>query len=57
LREPVDRVGLEELPDRFTAFNFLFPENRKPQFQNDQVDVTRKAADNVAIFSMLLIEN
>jgi len=55
LREPVDRVGLEELPDRFTAFNFLFPENRKPQFQNDQVDVTRKAADNVAqVFNRLV---
>lgn len=55
LREPVDRVQLEELPDRFTAFNFLFPENRKPQFQNDQVDVTRKAADHVAqVFNRLV---
>ncbi|MCY7381251.1 MAG: class I SAM-dependent DNA methyltransferase, partial [Microcoleus sp. CAN_BIN18] len=27
LREPVDRIKLEELPDRFTALNFLFPEN------------------------------
>ncbi|MGF1570898.1 MAG: class I SAM-dependent DNA methyltransferase [Nodosilinea sp.] len=55
LREPVDRVQLEDLPDRFTAFNFLFPENRKPQFDNDQVDVTRKAADNVAqVFNRLV---
>lgn len=55
LREPVDRVRLEELPDRFTAFNFLFPENRKPQFQNDQVDVTRKAANSVAqVFNRLV---
>jgi type II restriction/modification system DNA methylase subunit YeeA len=55
LREPVDRVRLEDLPDRFTAFNFLFPENRKPQFQNDQVDVTRKAADHVAqVFNRLV---
>lgn len=30
LREPVDRLKLEELPDRYTALNFLFPENRKP---------------------------
>jgi len=43
------------LPNRFTAFNFLFPENRKPQFQNNQVDVTRKAADNVAqVFNRLI---
>jgi len=55
LREPVDRVQLEDLPNRFTAFNFLFPENRKPQFQNNQVDVTRKAADNVAqVFNRLI---
>ncbi len=48
LREPVDRLKLEELPDRYTALNFLFPENRKPQFANNQVDVTREAADKVA---------
>ncbi len=55
LREPVDQVKLEELPERFTALNFLFPENRKPQFQNDQVDVTRKAANKVAqVFNSLV---
>lgn len=55
LREPVDRVKLEELPDRFTAFNFLFQENRQPQFRNDQVDVTRKAANQVAnVFKQLV---
>jgi type II restriction/modification system DNA methylase subunit YeeA len=55
LREPVDRISLEELPNRFTAFNFLFPENRKPLFNNNQVDVTRKAADDVAqVFNRLV---
>ena len=55
LREPVDRIRLEELPNRFTAFNFLFPENRKPLFNNNQVDVTRKAADDVAqVFNRLV---
>lgn len=49
LREPVDRLKLEELPDRYTALNFLFPENRKPQFANNQVDVTREAANKVAM--------
>lgn len=55
LREPVDRVRLEDLPTRFTALNFLFPENRKPQFNNDKIDVTRKAADDVAqVFNLLV---
>jgi type II restriction/modification system DNA methylase subunit YeeA len=49
LREPVDQLKLEELPDRYTALNFLFPENRKPQFANNQIDVTREAADKVAM--------
>ena len=55
LREPVDRIKLEELPDRFTALNFLFPENRQPLFNNNQIDVTRTAADKVAqVFNRLV---
>ena len=55
LREPVERVNLEELPNRFTAFNFLFPENRKSLFNNNQIDVTRTAADKVAqVFNRLV---
>lgn len=55
LREPVDQVKLEDLPTRFTVLNFLFPENRKPLFNNNLVDVTRKAADNVAqVFNRLV---
>ena len=48
LHELVDRVQLEELPDRYTALNFLFPDKLKPQFRNDRVAVTRAAADKVA---------
>jgi hypothetical protein len=48
LDEPMDRVSLDELPDRYTALNFLFPEQRKPLFNNDRVAVTRKAANCVA---------
>jgi hypothetical protein len=48
LDDPVDRVRLEEFPKRYTAFNFLFPDERKPQFGNDRVAVTRAAADKVA---------
>lgn len=47
LDEPMDRVALDELPQRYTALNFLFPEARKPLFNNDRVAVTRKAADKV----------
>lgn len=55
LREPVDRIKLEELPDRFTALNFLFAENRQPLFNNNQIDVTRTAADKVAqVFNRLV---
>ncbi|VXD12739.1 DNA modification methyltransferase-related protein [Planktothrix serta PCC 8927] len=55
LREPVDRVSLEELPDRFTAFNFLFPENKQPVFNNNKIDVTRNAANKVAqVFNRLV---
>src|SRR5882672_9005249 len=38
--EPMDRVTLDELPKRYTALNCLFPEERKPQFNNDRVFVT-----------------
>ena len=55
LREPVDRLTLEELPDRYTALNFLFPDHRKPQFANNQIDVTREAADKVARIYNLMV--
>jgi SAM-dependent methyltransferase len=55
LEEPVDRIKLEELPRRYTAFNFLFPDERKPLFGNDRVAVTREAADKVAwLFNSLV---
>jgi type II restriction/modification system DNA methylase subunit YeeA len=55
LHEPVDRVALEDLPDRYTALNFLSPDKRKPVFENDRVAVTKAAADNVAqVFNALI---
>lgn len=55
LQEPLDKVTLEDLPNRYIVLNFLFPENRKPLFNNNLVDVTRKAADNVAqVFNRLV---
>ncbi|MFJ6404678.1 DNA methyltransferase [Streptomyces hydrogenans] len=48
LDEPVDRVALEDLPQRSDAFAFLFPYEEKPIFRNDLVAVTREAASDVA---------
>lgn len=48
LDEPMDRVRIEELPGRYTVLNFLFPQEGKPLFGNNRVDVTREAADSVA---------
>jgi len=48
LNQPVDTVQLDELPKRYTAFNFLFPDNRKPLFNNDREAVSRAAADKMA---------
>lgn len=48
LDEPVDIVTLDDLPKRYTALNFLFPEDRKPIFNNDREAVSRRAADQMA---------
>lgn len=48
LDEPMDRVRIDELPERFAVLNFLFPHERAPLFGNNRVDVTREAADSVA---------
>ena len=56
LHEPVDRLGLEDLQDRYTALNFLFPDKRKPMFNNDRVAVTRAAATKVAQVFNALVE-
>lgn len=48
LDEPVDRVTIDEVSTRYTALNFLFPENKEPIFDNDREDVSRKAANQTA---------
>lgn len=48
LNEPVDRVALVDLPHRFTALNFLFPQNPQPIFKNDLEMASREAADQMA---------
>jgi hypothetical protein len=55
LDEPMDRLTLEELPDRYTALNFLFTEQKRPLFNNDRVAVTKGAAQSVAqVFNLLV---
>lgn len=55
LDSPMDIVKVVDLPTRYPAMSFLFPDERKPQFGNDRVSVTRKAADQVAqVFNSLL---
>ena len=48
LFDPVDRVALRELPENIASFNFLLPIWKKPIFGNNRVEVTRKAADEMA---------
>lgn len=48
LDQPVDRPDLKDLPLRYTALNFLFPDNPKPYFKNDLEPVSREAADRMA---------
>jgi len=55
LDEPMDRVKLQDLPQRYTALNFLFPDEKEPLFNNNRVAVTRAAADKVAeVFNRLV---
>ena len=41
---PIDRIHLEELPQRTSALAFMELEERQPVFQNNQVENTEKAA-------------
>ena len=48
LFDPVDRVPLRDLPTSVSAFNFLLPDPKTPIFENNRVEVTRRAADLMA---------
>jgi len=48
LFDPVDRVKLAEVPENISSFNFLLPIWKKPIFGYNWVDVTRRAADQMA---------
>ncbi len=48
LFDPVDRIPSGELPASISAFNFLLPTPKTPIFENNRVEVTRRAADLMA---------
>jgi len=53
--EPLDIIKIEELPDRYTAFNFMFPKSETPIFHNNLEEVTRETADLVAeVFNSII---
>ena len=52
LNDPMDRVALKDLVARHESLKFLFPvfsPQRPPVFGNNWVEVTREAANNVAL--------
>ena len=54
LDEPMDRVSIDQLVQKWDALAFLLPEEHKPSFGNDLVAVTREAASQVAsVFTLL----
>ncbi|WNF16240.1 N-6 DNA methylase [Microcystis aeruginosa NRERC-214] len=52
--EPVDRVNLNDLKNRVSAFNFMEVGNRTPIFQNNQVEITETAARRMGELFQLL---
>jgi len=53
--DPVDKVALADLPERYLSLAFLLVEETKPQFGNDRVAVSRKAANQIALLFNSLI--
>jgi hypothetical protein len=52
---PVDTVAVTDLPRRYPALNFLFPDNPDSIFGNDREAVSREAADKVAALFNALV--
>lgn len=56
LDEPVDKISVEEIDHRYTAFNFLLPQEKTPIFNNDREIVSRQAANQTADLFQSLIK-
>ncbi|MBP0002225.1 MAG: class I SAM-dependent DNA methyltransferase [Cyanobacteria bacterium SBC] len=48
--EPVDRIALEDLPQRLGAFRFMEIGGQNPIFNNNQVEVTERSARRMGEF-------
>ncbi len=48
LFDPVEKIALADLPHRAEALAFLLPKPRKPLFNNNRVEVSRVAANDLA---------
>lgn len=53
--EPMDRVRTEDLVSRYSALNFMFPDNRRPVFGTNRQAVTEDAAQSLAGVFRLLV--
>ncbi len=56
LYDPVDKIPLSELANRWSSLTFLLPQPRPPVFDNNRVQVTRKAAAQMAGVFRTLVE-
>ena len=56
LFDPVDRIATRDLAERWSSFTFLLPRPRLPIFDNNRVQVTRKAAAQMAGVFRTLVE-
>ncbi len=57
LFDPVDKILVHELAERWSSLTFLLPSPRPPVFNNNRVQVTRKAAARMAgVFRALVDE-
>ncbi len=53
--EPLDKIKIENLERRVTAFNFLYEKPKKAIFENNLEEATRETADSVAkVFNSLV---
>ena len=43
LFDPVDKISVRDLAERWSSLTFLLPRPRPPVFDNNRVEVTRKA--------------
>lgn len=55
--QKVDDFRIEELPERYTALNFLLPIEKEPLFQNNVEQISKKTADKIGeLYQYLTIE-